>query len=97
MEIFKYRRIGDLVNVKGHCSTFTWDGSGTVKIGTVPAEIAPTNTIEYLVTTCAGRRIVRMGVHTNTNVFLDYIANINDNSNCTTSVWLFFNFCYLLL
>lgn len=61
----EYRRMGDLVTIRGHATEFTWNGSPECKIVSLPEDILPKdpdkiNILRWFNT--SGRNIVKGGI-----------------------------------
>lgn len=96
--LLKYRKIGNIVNVVGHASAYTWSGSSGDTIVTaangLPAGCRPVSNI-YFNANVSGTRLARGYIGTGGNIGIDWVANISNGSNYTSSTWLNFNITYI--
>lgn len=93
----KYRKVGNTVNIRGHATAYTWDGSIGELVVTLPEEIQPNESANiYFWGVVGGKRIAKLGISAAGKIFLDSILYIPDGSNVTTSMWLNFNITYML-
>lgn len=94
----KYRKIGNMVNIRGHATAYTWDGSSGDDIANLPAAILPGESINlYFWGVCKGRQAAKLGINlAGKRIFLDSVTSLIDGSYITTSCWLNFNVTYFI-
>lgn len=94
-EHFRCRKYGKKVMIQGNASSYVWSGSaGHIITKTKIPEEFRTDAQLYFFASVSGKRIARIGVATAGNIFVDYVINISNGSDYTTSTWLNFTFEY---
>ena len=92
---FRCRKYGKKVMIQGHASSYVWSGSNyhVITKTEIPEEFR-TDAQLYFFASVSGKRIAKIGVTTAGNIFVDYVINISNGSDYTTSTWLNFTFEY---
>ena len=92
----KCRRMGSMVYVKGHATSFSYPGNGVV-VTTLPEQFRPVGSIIYVYGFLAGRRMARWYITEAGTVGIDWSANISDGSLYSNSAtWHDFSITYMV-
>lgn len=90
----RYRRIAKMVEVEGYATAYTWSGSGET-FAILPDGLRPHSAI-YMYGYLTGIRMARMYIATGGGIGVDWVININNGSNYTSSSWLRFHTIYFI-
>lgn len=95
-DYFQYRKIGNMVTIRGHASAYTWDGNGGQELGYISSETAPFLSNVYIYPVVSGSRIAKGGINKNGKLFIDWVRTLSDGANYTTSTWMNINIIYFI-
>ena len=93
--ILRCRRIGNMVTVEGHISSYAFSGSAT-NVSTLSEQYRPVGKTEYFYGFEGGRRMSRWYITAAGTLGIDWVANISDGSIYTGDTWHNFTITYMV-
>lgn len=83
---------GGICHIVGSVNA-AYNGSASTLLATLPAGARPASSV-YALATCGGKRLARIFVNVSGSLRLEWIVNLSDGSNYTTSTWVEVNMEY---
>lgn len=93
--VLRCRRIGNIVTVEGHISSWSYGGSAT-NISTLPELYRPVGKTEYFYGFEGGRRMSRWYITVAGSLGVDWVADISNGAVYTGATWHNFTISYMV-
>lgn len=94
-DYFRVRRVGDIVYIRAHASSFAWGGATGDLIATLPTKYRPPFSNLYSLQTSGARRTTKICVTTGGSFVCDYVWNA-DGTAYTSAGWLAISLQYMV-
>lgn len=89
----QYRKVGNMVTVRGFASAFAWSGSTGDNFANIPSGFRP-NQQMYFYGCQSGARLSRLYITGAGNIGMDFLVNLSNGSSYTGSTWFAFYFSF---